>query len=472
MKIALAKMPGTYADWYNRPVLGLSYLASFLTHHGLQCRIFDAYFTRQSLADLVEDIAAWEPDLVGVTAMTHEVAQAAQAVAEIKRRHGCQAVIGGPHATALPQRTLEEFPTFDYSVCGEGEKPLLALARHLDGNVPGDAAAIPRVAHHEPDGHVHLCPPEEPLSPDELDALPLPAFEQYFGDEPGALSGPRDEYPLMSSRGCPFRCAFCMRVLGQKVRRRSNERILAEIEHAIARYSAHTINFIDEIFLFDAESTRRLLHSLIDSGLSRRIRWSGLTRANFVTRDLIALAKEAGCFRLEMGVESGNDRILKNTRKGITVAQAEQAVQIIQEAGIQLATYYILGHPGETEETVRDTMRLAARLNTTSIAVGTMVPYPGTAVYDMAKRGEMGYRLVSEDWSRYDKYGGGALEIEGLPQSLLAKYQRKTYLRFYVRNIRLWGLLRFLASRRHALWYFLRRRRCCVGRIDRTCHRR
>ena len=197
---------------------------------------------------------------------------------------------------------------------------------------------------------------------------------------------------------------------------------------------------------------------MIERGLSRRITWTGLTRANFVKPDLIDLAREAGCKRLEMGVESGDDGILKGINKGITVAQVREAVKVIKQAGIPLGTYFILGHPNETKETVRKTIQLAAELNTNEIAVGLMVPYPGTRVYEMALAGEAGYHLLSEDWSQYDKYGGKALELVNLPYGYLAKWQKWALLWFYLRNLRFVDLTKFIWHKRRAVYFLLKKR--------------
>ena len=182
---------------------------------------------------------------------------------------------------------------------------------------------------------------------------------------------------------------------------------------------------------------------------------SALTRANFVNPELIRLAKRAGCVRLEMGVESGDDEILTNIDKGITVEVVKRAVSIIKQAGISLGTYYILGHPGETVKTVKKTLKLAAELNTDSIAVGLMVPYPGTRIFDMAARGEYNYRLLSRNWNEYDKYGGKVLEIDGLPYKALVKWQKKTLLYFYLRNFRFIDCLKFLWKRRKGISFLV-----------------
>jgi radical SAM superfamily enzyme YgiQ (UPF0313 family) len=457
MKVALVKPPATYADWYKRPVLGLSYIAAGVEQAGHDCRILDAYFHSWSEAELLDRVLAYQPDVVGFTAMTHEVKAAGRIAARLKERSRAATVVGGCHVTALPERTLTEFPAFDYGVCGEGERTFLELLVRLKAGGTAEPTGIKGLVFRGADG-VRVNEPRPLLTPAELDVLPLPAFHHYYGDDSRALAGKDAEYVIFSGRGCPFGCAFCMRVLGQKVRRRSAGSVCREMEAAIARYGAHTFDFEDDVMLVDNKDTRELLQMMIDSGLAGRVRWSGMIHAAFVKPDLVALANKAGCYQMWMGVESGDDRILKTINKGITVEQVRQAVKVVKQARVRLGTFFILGHPGETEETARKTIDLMAELNTYAAAVGLMVPYPGTGIYAMAARGEGGYRLLTDDWSEYDKYGGRALEIDGLPWERLARAQRSALAGFYLKNLRLLDLARYAWRRRRAFWFLLRKR--------------
>jgi radical SAM superfamily enzyme YgiQ (UPF0313 family) len=458
-RIALIKPPATYADWFARPVLGLSTISAVLSESGFENQIFDALFWGWSEEELVRRVAAYDPDLIGVTAMTHEITRAARIVASLKARLGDRpTVVGGPHITALPERTLAEFPVFDYGVYGEGERTTVELVKCLFGGKPApDLRAIEGIVFRNGD-QIVVNEPRPFLTAQELDELPYPAFDQYYGDDRNALTGSESYYVMYTARGCPYRCSFCMQVLGRKVRGMSPERIVGEIEYAISRYGAHTVDFADEIFLFDSPRTRKTLQMMIDRGLSNRIRWSGLTRANMVSRELIALAKRAGCFDLEMGVESGDDEILRRIHKQITVEQVREAVQIIKDHDITLGACFILGHPHETHETARKTIDLAVELNTDTIAVGLMVPYPGTEIYEMAKQGRGGYRLLSEDWSKYDKYGGKSLELEAVSYEELVRYQRRAYIQLYLKNFRVFDMVDYIWRRRRSLWYFLARK--------------
>jgi len=456
MKIALIKPPATYADWYQRPQLGIAYLAAHLEEAGFECRIFDSLFSGWNEDELVEKILDYSPLLAAFSAMTHEIVPCARIAGRLKQAEAFLTVIGGCHFTALPEQTLREFQAFDCGIAGEGEKPLLELARRVAGTGPG--GPIPGLGERTGTGKIVLTPPGPPLTGEELDRLPFPAFHLYYGQDRRALASPGTEYPILSSRGCPYHCAFCMQALGRRVRTRSAADICLEMEAAINNFGAVAFNFIDEIFLSDTPRTRELLEIMIATGLNRRARWSGLTRANLVTPDLIELAREAGCFRLEMGVESGDDEILKRIGKEITVSQVRRAAGIIRGAGIELYAYFILGHPGETPESLRRTGDLAVELNPDSIALGIMVPYPGTEICRMAAKGEWGYRLLSHDWERYDKYGESVLEIADFPPESLQAEQKRIMTRFFLGNRRYADLVRYVWKRRRAWRFFLGRR--------------
>lgn len=451
MKVALARV-SSYQSWYKVPSLGLGYLAAILEKDGVEVKIFDARFFNMSNQNLIKEICRFSPDVVGFTTMTHEIKRTAVIAETLKDELHAQIIIGGCHISALPAETMEEFPVIDYGVVGEGEDTLLELIRYLDGH--GRIEDIEGLVY-KSNGNVTQNKPREPIV--NLDHLPFPAFHHYFKRGKRSLSHHDIYYQIVTSRGCPFNCAFCMRALGKTVRRRSAENIISEIEFAIVEYGAHTVNFADEVFLFNNTETKNILNEFIKHEIPRKIRWSALTRADLVDRELISLAKKSGCYRLEIGVESGNNEILKRINKRTTVEQIESAVNIIKKEGIKVASFYILGHPGENEQTIRETIDLAAKLNTETIAVGVMVPYPGTKIYEWAQNNCFGYRLRSTNWDDYDKFGNSALEIEGLTIDKLESFQRKAYLYFYLRNFRLVELLKFVISRYRGILAILNR---------------
>jgi anaerobic magnesium-protoporphyrin IX monomethyl ester cyclase len=451
MKIALAKV-SSYQNWYKMPSIALGYLAAGLEANGVEVKIFDGRYFNIQDDRLTQEICDFNPDMVGFSAMTHEIRRVGTIAQKVKQKRTIPVIVGGCHLTALPAETMEEFPVIDYGVLGEGESTVLDVIKVISGDkkIEDIEGIIYRRR-----GEIAQNKLRNPIA--ELDLLPFPAYQHYYKYSEN-LARKKLSYSILSSRGCPFSCVFCMRVLGQAVRVRSIENIISEMDMAITNYGASFFNFADEILLFNNERVKNLLTMFIKKGYPGKIKWSGLTRANFVNEEIISLAKKAGCASLEMGVESGSDDILKRIKKNITVAQVKSAVGIIKKYGIKLSTYYILGHPGENENTVRETMDLAVSLNTTTIAVGLMVPYPGTMVYQWANGNKYGYKLLSKDWSRYDKYGGSALEIEGFTLSRLEDLQKKAYLWFFLKNLRFLDLFKFILSRHKGILSVLLRR--------------
>lgn len=450
MKVSLFVPNTTYANWYHYPLLGLAYLKAVLEKSGHECKIFDPRFHRWQKEELVSRIVDFEPDVVGVSAMTHEITEAADIASKIKKSlPNVPMILGGCHVTALPERTIEEFPVFDVGVYEEGEKTFPELLRIKSKNSP----QLDKIAGivFQKNGQSSITPAREYLSTDELDALPYPALDDYYPRNSDALGGKNSEYVMYASRGCPFNCAFCMRVLGRKVRQRSPESICDEMLYAENVYGAHTIRFRDEIFLFNNDRTVRTLELMVKLGIPKRLRWSGQIRVDFVETSLIRLAKKAGCFLLGMGVESGDDNILKNVGRGYTVDKVRKAVCVIKKEEIRLGTYFILGHPNETRETVKKTVDLVAELNTNTAAVGLMVPYPGTRIYEMAVNGKGGYRLLSRNWADYDKYNSRCLELESLSYDELVKWQKYATLNFYLKNCRFWDMAKYIWEKRRGI---------------------
>ncbi len=422
-------------DQPNFPPLGLGYLAASLKNHGHHVQVLDAKVEGISLSDLLARLRKPKFDAVGLTAMTHEIARAARIARAAKGGNpSLLTMVGGCHVTALPTETLREFPEFDVAFRGEGEESAPEVLSCVERGLGLDH--VQGIAYRAA-GEV-LETPERPWIAN-LDRLAEPAWELF----------PRTPvYPILTARGCPFRCVFCMRVLGNRVRFRSPENVLAEIEHVVDTYSPRELVFYDETFTVNRRRTMAILQGMIDRGLHRRVRWVAQTRVNECDAELLALMAEAGCREIDFGIESGNPDVLARIGKGITLDDARRAVTASKRAGIEAVTLFILGHPGETRKTALDTIRFATELNGDHLALGIMVPYPGTEVGRMAANGSDGYRLLSTNWADYDKYLGNGVELENLSRRDLELLQMWGYLRFYVGNRRLGDLLKVVASRR------------------------
>ncbi len=441
MKIALVQPPPQTVrqahDVDAYPSLALGYLAAVLERAGYDdLLVIDGRFENLTTEAVVRDLVAFRPALLGITAKTHEVGQAARIASAVKQQAPDVVVaLGGCHVTAEPQATMEQFPDFDCAVVGEGEEVFVDLARSVQSSRrPAD---LPGLVWRD-GSRIRQTSPAPPIEP--LDALPFPAWHRFRKQ--------RHSYMVFGSRGCPFRCKFCMRVLGSRPRLRSPENILAEIDWLVDRFDIRAFDFEDETFGLRRHHAMQVCRLLAERSYPRRLVWSANLRADLVDEELLRAMRDAGCERVAYGVEAGDPDILRATGKGITLEQVHRAFALTHKVGLESVGLFILGHPGETWSTALATVRLATQLNPTSISVGIMVPYPGTEIREMALRGEGGYRLRNEDWAAYDKYLGDALEIQGLSRRRLESLQAWAYLRFYLFNGRIRDLLKF--SARHA----------------------
>jgi len=427
-----------YGDAPDHPHLGLGYVAGFAISRNIECAVIDAKFEAVGLGEVQSRLYRQKPDVVGITAMTHEIVQADK-VAKIAKQISPQTitVVGGPHATALPSQTLVEFPSFDIVVFGEGEYTFFELITAIEKQEGLEGI---RGIGYRKTNDVQLNGPREPIK--DLDQLPFPAWD---------LFPKSDTYPVTTTRGCPFRCNFCMRVLGSKVRKRSPPKIVEELQMDIGVYNARFIRVADEVFAIDKKYAHEILDLLIEKGLHKKIGWDTVTRVDLVDYDLLKKIKAAECSWLGFGVESGNEEILKASKKGITLEQVTKAIKMAKKAGLKTGSFFILGHPFETRKTAQDTIKFATKLNTDTVAFGIMVPYPGTEIYEMAKKGEGGYKIISADWADYNKTIGNSLELETLSRKELERLELLAYLRFYLFNYRFLDLAKLFLNQRRVV---------------------
>jgi len=455
MKILLVKPWLDSFNWYHSHMLGLAYLAGYVRQKGHDVRILDASFLKLDEAGLLSALRQEKADIVGITAMTHEIPRARKIAACVKAiSPATPTIIGGPHATACPGRTLSEIPDIDFAVAGEGERPFELLLEKLDGG-SREFGAIRGLAFRRGSEVVFNGPQESFL---DLSSSPQPAVDLYYG-RGWFKEHPKSEYRIFASRGCPFSCAYCMRVLGSKVRWRNTDAVLDEWTKAVQYYGAKVVFFHDEIFLYDNPHTHAILDGILPIGIHRDAVFNGMTHVKLVNEEILRKAKAANCRKICIGIESGNNEVLKRVHRNYTIEEANAAVQMIKRHDIRPFTFFILGHPGETHRTVRDTIAAAVRLNPFEIGMGIMVPYPGTEIYELAKAGKGGYALAEADWDAYDRYAGRALIFQQFSYRQLVAYQVIGYLLFFIVNGKLRGMVEYFAPKLRAVFRILRGKR-------------
>ena len=208
------------------------------------------------------------------------------------------------------------------------------------------------------------------------------------------------------------------------------------------KFNPKNIVFCDEVLTIDKERAHKIFDHMIERELN--LKWHAQTHAKMVDLELLKKMKQAGCYLLGIGIESGNEKILSNIGKNVTKDDLRNAVKLIKEAEIPVEGYFILGHPDETKESIKETINFATELNVDLPVFGIMVPYPGTKIGEMAKKGESGYKLKSEDWDDYNKQIGNALELEKISRKELEMWQLKAYLAVFLKNKRVKDLSKFM----------------------------
>jgi radical SAM superfamily enzyme YgiQ (UPF0313 family) len=428
-------------------MLSIAYLAGYIRPFGHEVKIIDGSFDRLSQEQLINRVNDTDADIVGITSMTHEIPKARIILRHVKSiKPKIHTIIGGPHASALPKETLDEIPELDFAIAGEGEKPLEQLLKKIEnqnsnyGDIRGLAFRNGSEAIFNGSQDCYL----------DLKNIPQPAVDMYYSKD-WFKRNRNSEYRIFASRGCPFRCAYCMRVLGNKIRWRNPEDIIEEWIRAVRYYGAKVVFFHDEIFLYDNANTHAILDGIIKSGIQKEAVFNAMTHVNLINEDILRKAKEANCFKICIGVESGNNNILKRIHRDYTIEDARLAIRKIKRNGIRPFAFYILGHPGETHKTLRDTIKSAIKLNPFEMGMGIMVPYPGTEIFNLARENKEGYHLNDVDWDGYNRYGNTAMRFDKFTYRQLLLYQIAGNLLFYVLNGRFLGMFNYLKPKFKAI---------------------
>lgn len=359
------------------PPLGLGYLAASLQQAGYTVHLLDCTFMKRDEA--LSKAVATGADVVGIYCMVTLIEDCLW-FARCLRDQCRLMVAGGPLPTCDPIPFLDDF---DVVVRGEGEQTLVELLRVWEQGAPWSSVAgiVYRDQHSARDIETEVRPFIK-----ELDSLPFPA-RHLFQNEGYSLFGKR-KYgysitTVMSTRGCPFHCEFCSNVVfGGTYRQRSPENVVDEIEQALA-LGYDRIAFADDVFTLNRRQVLAVCAEIRKRGLN--FKWECLGRVDTLDYPTAAEMKAAGCARIYFGIESGNDRILKLMKKQITTDQARNAVEAAHQAGLEVGAFFILFYPGETDDTVLDTLRFATSLPLDYLGLTMPYPLPGTALYERIK---------------------------------------------------------------------------------------
>lgn len=419
---------GKRAMNYARPPLGISYLASYLRENApgpIQVRIADGMLT--PMDRILAMAREFSPQVIGISVTTANV-QAGRSMAAALRRAvpGARLVAGGPHACTRP---ADVFPEFDLAVVGEGEKALLEIVERADEPLAGMRFTEAVQSREQPDGTI------TPRRIESLDQLPFPArdlleMDKYYHTYPHRR--PRGRYTtLFTSRGCQFHCSYCGSgsIFPGKKRYFSLDYVKEELRHVVEDLHCSLVFFDDDELLLDSER----VHGLCEFLLNRRfpLRWICHSRPEGVDKGLFRLMKRAGCVEIQVGVESGSQDILRRMHRSYDTGKVRQFFRETRRAGIRTWATYVLGHPGETLESLQMTLRLALETEPSYASFIMLLPFPGTEVYEELRRAD---RLLSEDWSRYSFHSESPIfQPENLSIEELVRERAHMYRAFFLR---------------------------------------
>ncbi|MFC1760946.1 B12-binding domain-containing radical SAM protein [Planctomycetota bacterium] len=431
---ALGLYPDPANSRHRSPSLAVGYVLGQVKKAGYTVKFIDMDACLISPERLYDYIESNRPRLIGFTTVTTTINMAAILAKEIKKR--CPEIpicVGGPHATMVPEETLTEFGMFDFLVRGEGEVAIPTVLQYL-GEGREDYSEIQGV----------ITQGKKDLSSclvADLESLPFPAWEEFdLTRYPGVdQHRTRRELPIITARGCPYDCCFCCRQPGmRKVRYRSVDSVLNEIARNVEEFGAETMVFADETFTIKKDFAVAICEGILARGLHRMMRWSCSTRVDAADQELFDLMRRAGCYDMFFGFESGDDRLLEIAGKRITIAQMRSAVQMAKQTDIAVHGCFILGLPGETEDTIEKSWKLAKELDIRGVSFPIAVPFPGTRLRAMAERSEYGLRILSNNWDDYGKQYPGVMDQGELTMEKLLYYQQKSYLNHPLKWDYLW----------------------------------
>lgn len=365
------------------PSLGLGYLASCLKQAGHEVKILDALRDRLSAEDVVKAVQADQPDLVGMTVLTLFYQEARSLVKLLKQTCSCKVAIGGHHVTALPEASLTE-TTADFAVIGEGEQTIVQLVSELEGSARFED--VKGLAYRRNGSVVRNAP--RPFI-DNLDDIPFPQWDligldRYPPISHGTIHHQFPNAPIITTRGCPYRCTFCAarRTAGTKLRKRSAGNVVDEMEMLYRDFGIKEFHFEDDNFAFEKQHAYRVCEELLRRDI--RVEWScpNGVRVDTLDDELLAIMKRSGCYMLALGVESASQHILDRVGKKLNIDAVPETVRRMRTHGILSMGFFILGLPGETKITARETIEFAKKTDFDFVKFMHLVPLPGTEIFD------------------------------------------------------------------------------------------
>jgi len=426
------------------PPLGLAYIASSLEKHGVICNIVDAHALKLDHQAICRMVRAFRPDMIGITTNIVTASGAVALGAYLRKKFPrALLVFGGPYATAESAFVLKK-TRGDVVVVGEGEETIVDVIKHQErlASVPGICFRIGNTIHRTP---------ARPLITD-LDTIPFPAyhllppFSSYKSRSRATPIG-----VILTTRGCPYSCIYCNKnIFGKTFRMRSPGNILTEMELLTGTYGIRQIDVLDDNFTLNTTWAETVLDGIIKRKIRVLLNFQNGVRADRLTPRLVAKMKQAGTYKVGIGIESGDPVIQKIIKKSLSLSRVMNASRMLRQAGIVVAGFFMIGIPGETDRSIQKTIDFAKKVNPHIANFSVVVPLPQTELYDIIKRdGTMTGNHGSTTGFFSDHVG---FEIGAVNEAFIQKYVSVAYKSFYMRPSKIIDILLSIRSASEMQW--------------------
>lgn len=413
------------------PPLGLAALSAYLISKGIPTRVYDLNVELKNSNELKTFFSKIESEFnidtafFGIPFFTTFAKNSYALAKEIKSIYpGSTIIAGGAHASFMPEELLSDL-NIDIVVRGEGEITLFEIIKkipllEIKGISYRNSKNDKIIINHNPDR----------ARIKNLDTLPIPSYDQLKLEFYQPVLGSYKSLPaanMVTSRGCPGKCTFCCRTLGNFVSYKSPELVLEEISYLVRERNIKQINFYDDTFTLKKSRVIAFCQLVINNNL--KFDWTCFGRIDNIDIETLTYMKNAGCYQIMYGVENFDQRILNEISKEIEVSRVFEVVKLTKQSGINCRVSILVGNPSDTKEIFKTNLNALKKLNPDILVVNITTPLPGTAMYRWAKDNN---RLLTEDWEMYDGKQA-VMKIDGLTTKDIYEQYNKMYAGFYLR---------------------------------------
>lgn len=432
-KIALVMPPVcVFAPLYP---MGLGYLAESLRRDGHEVSIFnysiDHSMRNYSRDKAIAELKAYKPDLIGFTVYTVSYLEVKRMIADINREiPQSKVMVGGPHISALPEFSLKDLSA-DFSVAGEGEYIVLDIAKSLKTNQLKDVIGISFYDNGEIISYpgCNVIYDLDNLSSTFRDLIPPNEYSDFGG---GIWSKRVNGAALITSRGCPHKCTFCVNryITGGKYRKRCKYKVVEEIEFLMENYGVQEVSLYDATFSEDRDHAIGICEEIIAKRLD--IAWSPIVgiRIDTVDNEMLQAFKQAGCYQLSFGIESGSKDVLDSLEKPVDRAGIVEKIAMVKSYGIETRGFFIMGSPADTEKSIKETIRFSRKSGLDFVAFTHALPLPGNNFF-YEKYTKLDWPFI--DWDKFYLFSNDPINLSNVSNTKLKLFFLVGFFWFYLR---------------------------------------